>query len=251
MSAASPTFELRITITGLALFLPKPKSAPTAMHVYLAKHHMPHDPLVWYDKAHKNASDPLDPSKPRERVKLAGDFDFTKNVSWVGGSVGHLQPPVPCISCATGQDFVPDSNPVNPNYVASHLVLPPGRETVILATTIWNWRGKAPTPEAQHLAAMVEWSVKVNGTQLPAISTLPPLYPKQGVIDLFVSNVLAQHSTNFPLGVGPRPKRGDPMDHFDAYYDLYLSAPPAREYPTYLANVAASTPYSCVSSGGH
>jgi hypothetical protein len=246
------TFELRITISGLALFRREPNGEPTAMHVYMPKHNMSehssipeHFRRVWYDEAHENPTAPANPGRDRKMQNLAALVDF-RQLSVVGGSLEHLPHSVPCIVHATGRNCDPD-----PSKVGSHLVLPPGTPEIILATSIWKWRQeKGGEEKAQHLAGLVVWSVTVSGSQLPAIPPLPVLYPKDGVIDLFVSNALAALST-FPPGVGPRPARGTPMVHFDAYYDLCGQPAEGRQYPIYQSNLAASAPYGCLSSGGH
>jgi hypothetical protein len=243
------SFELRITITGLSLFVARPADNPPTMHVFLPEcrpRHPQHFPRAWYDGAHQNP--PAQPPAGQVRLPkdLAAVVDFS-TLPVVGGSVEHLPASVPCISCTTGQSF----NVTSMSNVASHLKLPPGSPTIVLATSVWNWHGKA-----QHLAGAVVWSITVNAIQLPAIPPLPALNPINGVIDLFVSNATQAESTFPPPGIAgiAKPALNSPMAHFDCYYDLYnppytgATPPPA---PLYQSNVAASTPYSCLSSGGH
>jgi hypothetical protein len=247
------SFELRITITGLSLFLPGPPNQSTAMHVFLPKcRHEPHLPRVWYDGAYES-DDPNVPTDPYQKRKQADlpkhpdivDFRYLRVTP---GVVEHLPDSVPCLSCATRRNF--DLNKMK--NIESHLVLPPGRAALSDAMSLWNWLGAD-----QRLTGQVVWQVEVNDSSLQPIPKakpqLPALYPKDGVIELFVSNAVSAASKFPPPISGPKPELNKPMPHFEAYYDLYDPSTPddQRKYPIYKGTIGFSAPYSCLSSGGH
>jgi hypothetical protein len=239
-------FELRITITGLALFLPGPADDEPRMHVFLPEHKMEqHFPRVWYDQAYENddATGLPDPHRQRMQKDLPKLADFGY-LTVTGGSVEHLPDSVPCLSCATRRNFDPE----NMKNIASHLVLPPGTPALSDAVSLWNWLGVN-----QRLTGQVVWQVEVKDSSLGATDPLPALYPKEGVIELFVSNAVSEASKFPPPISGKKPNLNERMPHFDAYYDLYGTPVPdaERRYPIYKGLVAASAPYSCLSSGGH
>jgi hypothetical protein len=245
MATTTPSFELRITIAGLAILIPRPQESPPVMHVFLPECvHEPHFPLVWYDGAHENDHDPTDPHRIRlsRRLPKGVDVDFSSLPVSVGSVPNHLPPSIPCLSHATGKVF----DLKNMKNVGSHLVLPRGGLTLIDALSLWDWQGTI-----QRLTGQVVWQIEVNAGSLKATPPLPPLYPKDGVIELFVANAIQAESTFPPPLSGKKPKPGTAMAHFDCYYDLYGDPPGARPAPIYQSDVAASTPYTCLPSGGH
>jgi hypothetical protein len=217
------------------------------MHVFLPKHDMePHLARVWYDQAHADPNPNTLPDPHRQRISR----DLPSHVDWgyltvASGVVEHLPDSVPCLSCATLQSF----DLTTMKNVGSHIELPPGRPALIDALSVWNWLGVD-----QRLTGQVVWQVEVTGfTSLKGAPPVPELYPKGGVIDLFISNSIPAESTFPPPTTGPKPPLNDRMAHFEAYYDLYGTPPPAaaRKYPTFKGSVAFSSPYTCLPSGGH
>lgn len=230
-------FELRIRITGLSLFLPKPR----AMHVLMVKpkQHETHHPRVWYDEAHED-NNATTLSGMNRRKDLPKELDWS-GLTVIGGSVQPLGKRVPNIADASGKEL----NLGTIQHITSHLTLPPGERTFRLAPPIWEWLGKH-----ERIAQEVVWHVTVNQASLPGAGSLPTLYPIAGEIRLFMSNVIDRDST-FPPPLGRMPALNSAMAHFDAFYDLY--EPPAfggdRPAPIFKPS-GLSTSYSCLPSQG-
>jgi len=54
---------------------------------------------------------------------------------------------------------------------------------------------------------------------------LPTLYPIGGVIEVWIFNAMMSELP--PADPAPAPRRGDPAEHFDAYFALFPNAPPS------------------------
>jgi hypothetical protein len=281
--AAAEKFNLEVTITGLCLHLPWPKSKK--MHVLMADGHgTPHCPLIFYDKTSrpvKLKGMRLDLTDCKGSQSTVPDFDTMPELALV-----HE------ILLANGNKVDPLPDPDDPTakkipHVAGRVVLPPGSKEKFPDDPKGPWDAERPRGHVRksgmRLAWYVVWHVTgIPGDRLPwkiapltgsgTSEKLPELHPDaDGWIRLVISNLPPvdkpdcsnpDSKDNFGSRppAGKAPDNGTPMHHFRDFYGLYGLDPNSGDLPDLVyrgpetgvgAGAAAGTAYNCATSGGH
>jgi hypothetical protein len=229
-------FTLRITFSGLCLFVPEPAAAGGTgrMHVLMPgmsghHHHGAEDrhvAAVAYDTGHlvpggtHTGITALAPLTGRQLTPVAGE---EASLSLCGHIVDLRE--------ITGVGVDPDHlGPATSGKLASRVTLGAGRITRVAPGVCWEWR----PGELRPIANKVEWEIAdVEGEQLTLVSeliggggeqkALGTLYPMNGRVNLVIYHEPPQDLPPEPLPVDhqPVPARGFTPPHFTAFYGLF------------------------------
>jgi hypothetical protein len=228
-------FTLRITFSGLCLFVPERAAGGTTgrMHVlmpgmYGHHHHGPdrHVPVLAYDSGH------LVPGGAAMGVpalaKLTGyHLTLVPGANADPRLCGHIVN----LREITGRGVDPDLLGADTrNKLVSRITLGAGRITRVAPGVCWEWR----PGEFRPIAHRVEWEIEnVPGDTLAlagepiggggAQRPLGTLHPVDGRIDLQVFHETPDDlpPDPAPLDHLPAPMPGDHPKHFSAYYGLF------------------------------
>jgi len=248
------SFTLRITFSGLCLFVPEPTSGGTTgrMHVLMpgmfgedcgADRHVA---ALAYDTGHLAAAGT--PTGVTALAKLSGE-QFTP----VAGEEANL---AFCSHIVDLREIT--QRPVDPDHLgadekkllAARVTLGAGRITRVAPGVCWEWR----PGEFRPIANRVEWEIlDVEGEQLTLVSepiggggeqkALGTLYPMNGVVNLVVYHETPQELPPEPLPVSrqPVPAPGFIPHHFSAYYTLF-GGPVPNVLPRYWGKLEDCPP---------
>jgi hypothetical protein len=257
-------FTLRITFSGLCLFVPEPAAGGSAgrMHVLMPgmgghHHHGSEDRHVAalaYDTGHlvpggtPTGLTAMAPLSGRQLIPVAGEAATL-------ALCGHI----PDLREITGRAVDPDHlGPDTSKKLAARVTLGAGQITRVSPGVCWEWR----PGELRPIANRVEWEIEnVEGEQLTLVSeligggeqkALGTLFPMNGRVNLVVYHEPPQDLPPEPLPVEdqPVPARGFTPPHFSAFYGLFGGPVPTLlprfrglldEAPT-LANGCATIP---------
>lgn len=227
-------FTLRITFSGLCLFVPEPVAGGTGrMHVLLPgmfghHHHSPEDrhvPVVVYDVGALVQGGPVLGVPALARITghtlTLGEGD-TAGLTLCSQIVDLQQ--------VTGRPVDPDHLADDTrNKLVSRVTLGAGAITRVAPGACWELQG-----ELRPIAHRVEWEIpdfpgdSLTLTAHPlggggAGRTLGTLYPRNGLLSIEVLHETPQELPPEPLSMEhqPEPGRGDPPRHFAAFYDLF------------------------------
>jgi hypothetical protein len=234
-------FTLRITFSGLCLFVPEPVGAGGRMHVLMpgmfehpnhgAERHVS---VLAYDTGHLVAGSPL--TGISALAKLAG-HTFSPAGS---GAAADLKL---CSQIVNLREVT--NQPVDPDHLGadvkkklvSRVTLGAGKITRVSPGVCWEWG----PGEFRPIAHQVEWEVpNVQGDRITLVSepidgggtsrALGTLFPVDGRVNLKVFHEMQQDLPPDPLPIAdqPKPKPGDSPPHFAAYYDLFGGPVPTR-----------------------
>jgi len=224
------SFDLRITITGLCLFVPDNRADKKRLHVLLLEHeHHRHHPKLIYDKAHTNS--------PNEKLACRTLDGVALNF---GDHGDVIQNPVK-LDEIVDLDEIAKVGKLDPRFVdgdpraevAARITLNAGSVTRIGRSAEWVvkqdstvvWKGKITTE--------IDWTIRgVNGDTLKEqwefvdLATgveafgleLHPI-GNPPLIEVSVYNSLLRDLP--PFEPRPLPRPGEPAEHFDAYYRPY------------------------------
>ncbi|MBV9775114.1 MAG: hypothetical protein JO040_14270 [Gemmatimonadetes bacterium] len=247
-------FTLRITFSGLCLFVPEPAADGNTgrMHVLMpsmfghcsgADRHVA---AVAYDTGHlapggtPTGITALAPISGRQVTPVAGEEASL-------ALCGHI----PDLREIT-------QRPVDPDHLGSDLgkklaarvTLGAGRITRVSPGVCWEWR----PGEFRPIAHRVEWEIPdVEGEQLTLVSeliggggeqkALGTLFPMGGRVNLVVYHETTQDLPPEPLSVDsqPVPARGFTPHHFTAYYTLF-GGPVSTVLPRFAGKLADCPP---------
>lgn len=270
--------KLRITFSGMELFVPQPATAtdPATMHVVmptLAGHHgdARHLPMLVFDAAH------LFPGNQLATDELV--FRYLKDtVLTIGANSADLFlcPEIVNLRAVTSVGIDTQVLNTDPNTVAvARTALRDGKMTRVAPGACWEWEYRKPRP----LAHVAEWVIDgLDPTQPPPLtlvgwhgkttSPLPRLYPlgnePDAVIDLLVLHVPPADLPPDPEVQHEKPNKGYEPPHFGAYYGLYGKRVPEwrpRFHNDYAAcqsvisnpcphmTFMAASPYNCMLAG--
>lgn len=234
-------YKLRITFSGLCLFVPKRNTAnQMRMHVLMPNASVGqhcrerHIPVLVFDTAH------LRPAQTRND-EIAAHRDLSELSMSIGNAEAgeFICPQIVKLREVTGRD-VP-TNLLDPSpgtaRLGARVTLGDGRMTVVGKGKCWEW---APG-QAQRMAHVALWEINMMDDELrlrldPLGSgmarELPVLYPIGTSADNRVINLAVRHLPPEELApIAPpmhEPKGGEPSGHFTAYYDLYGPLPYIR-----------------------
>ena len=271
-------FTLRITFSGLCLFVPEAVNSGPAgrMHVLMpgmfCHHHAGADRHICalgYDAGSLVQGGPA--MGVTSLATLTGH-----TLSFGGGDTASLQlcGHIPDLKEITGR-------PVDPDHLAddtrkklvSRVTLGAGRITRVAPGVCWEWR----PGEFRPIAHKVEWEIpEMEGDSLTIVATplggggasrqLGTLYPRNGRLDLNVFHDTTENLPPDPVPVDhqPVPMQGEQPKHFAAFYGVFggpvptllprywgkLSDCPAVANPCEpLPPEMGGTPYTCVIGG--
>ena len=270
-------FTLRITFSGLCLFVPEPVSGGTGrMHVLMpgmfGHHHHGmdrHVPVLAYDAGYLVQGGP--PMGVPALAKLTGH-----KVIPVAGEAAEL---ALCDHIVDLREIT--GRPVDPDHLGadtkrklvSRVTLGAGAMTRVSPGVCWEWR----PGEFRPIAHRVEWEIPdVQGDRLTLVSEpiaggggsriLGTLFPRDGLLSLDVFHETPQDLPPDPMPVDhqPTPELGEHPKHFSSYYGLF-GGPVPVVMPRYwgalsdcppLANPCAiippemgGTPFTCLVAG--
>lgn len=227
-------FTLRITFSGLCLFVaePAPGRGTGRMHVLMpgmfghdhgADRHVA---AVAYDTGHLAPGGT--PSGITAMAAISG-----RQVTPVAGDAATLSlcGHIPNLREITGRAVDPDHlGADNARKLTARVTLGAGRITRVSPGVCWEWR----PGEYRPIANRVEWEIAdVEGEQLTLVSeliggggeqkALGTLYPMNGRVNLVVYHETTQDLPPEPLPVHhqPVPARGFTPHHFASYYGLF------------------------------
>jgi hypothetical protein len=270
-------FTLRITFSGLCLFVPEPVAGgPTGkMHVlmpgmYGHHHHSDdrHVPVLSYDAGHLVTGGPL--------LGVTAVTSLTDQTLTLGGNTANLA------LCQTIVDLGEvTGRPVDPDHLGadgqrklvSRVTLGAGGMTAVSPGVCWEWG----PGEFRPIAHRVQWEIPdLEGDSLTLIADplhdagvgreLGTLYPVNGVISVNVFHETAQDLPPEPLPLEhqPVPMPGGTPPHFAAFYALF-GAPVTIRLPKYWGKLddcpemegpcailppdMGATPYTCLVAG--
>ena len=232
-------FTLRITFSGLCLFVPEPAGGASTgrMHVLMPGmfgHHCGadrHVAAVAYDTGHlvqggtPTGNIAMAPISGRQVAPVAGEeADLAL--------CGHI----PDLREITQRGVDPDHLGADAGKkLAARVTLGAGRITRVSPGVCWEWR----PGELRPIAHRVEWEIPdVEGEQLTLVSeliggggeqkALGSLYPMNGRVNLTVYHETTQEMPPEPLPVHhhPVPASGYSPHHFSAYYTLFGGSVP-------------------------
>jgi hypothetical protein len=247
-------FTLRITFSGLCLFVPEPAAGRSTgrMHVLMpgmfGHHHGAdrHVAAVAYDTGHLAPGGT--PSGITAMATISG-----RQVTPVAGdeAVLSLCGHIPNLREITGRPVAADHlGADNGKKLTARVTLGAGRITRVSPGVCWEWR----PGEYRPIANRVEWEIAdVEGEQLTLVSeliggggeqkALGTLYPMNGRVNLIVYHEPPQDlpPEPEPLEHQPVPPRGFTPPHFAAFYGLF-SGPVATLLPRYRGPVTEAPP---------
>lgn len=230
-------FDLRITFTGLCLYVPDLNPAKRRLHVLLPKENgsggeIPkHESVLMWHRNYAAAADARQPGAWRT-VPLSG--------KWVldGPDTGldlGLTRKLIHLKDACGEGGV-DPDKAEPELTA-WIVLDAGH----MLPGAWGACWQVPKDaEPQELTHQIDWYIwnfgtdKLDGQKLESLTgtpatTLPTLLPKNGLIHMHLFHVPPGERPPDPSNPGtPTAKHPYTAKHFGAYYRL-LAKQPARE----------------------
>lgn len=220
-------FDLRITITGLCLFVPDNRAARKRLHVLLLGHHRhTHFPKLIYDKAYENS--------PNEKLACRSLDGVALNF---GDHGDVLQRPVK-LDEIVDLDVIAGVGKLDPRFVdrdprpevAARISLNAGSVTRIGRSAEWVVRKDSTIVWKGKITTEIDWTIRgVDGgtlreqwefldlatggkafdLELHPIGT-PPL------VEVSIYNSLPGDLP--PFEPRPMPPVGTPAEHFDAYY---------------------------------
>jgi hypothetical protein len=265
-------FNLEITITGLCMFVPRSESRMDVLMVAagggmggcrcgcMQRHYA----RVFYDAAY-NSDDPN--ALPGECVGIALE-DRLLDLTQLGGNGETVKPlrNLVDVGAIVGKSVSSDLNAIP--SLAACVALPPGFVAYSLPYGPWELYAPGAGVNTLLLPYYVVWTIEgIDDTELRwelrGLGGLPdqplaPLYPKRGqagnAIKLTACNVTKSHANCNVVGdPGSPPPPNYPMDHFEAFYDLYDwdGFRPVPIYAPKQSGASKSTAYTCVPSGGH
>lgn len=272
-------FTLRITFSGLCLFVPEPASASGTtgrMHVLMpgmfGHHHHGadrHVPVLAYDAGY------LVPGSQAMGVpalaKLTG-HTFTP----VAGDLAdtRLCSHIVDLREITGRSVDPDHLGADTKRrLVARVTLGAGRITRVSPGVCWEWR----PGEFRPIAHRVEWEIPdVQGDQLTLLTEpisggsgrrmLGTLYPRDGLVNLEVFHETPQDLPPDPMPVEHQspPMPGENPKHFSAFYGLFggpvpivlprywgtlADCPPLADPCAVLPPEMGGTPFTCLVAG--
>ncbi|HEX8394936.1 MAG TPA: hypothetical protein VF665_21500 [Longimicrobium sp.] len=244
-------FTLRMTFSGLCLFVPEPTAAPGTgrMHVLLPGmgghgHHGPdrHVPVLSYDAGY------LVPGGPSLGVPALALLEGGVMTVAAGDAASlAICSQVVNLGEVTGRGVDPDHlGPDNRKKLTSRITLGAGAMTRVSPGACWEWR----PGEFRPIANMAEWEIpNMPGDSvtfsLQALSgggparELGTLHARDGRVNVQVFHEPQQELPPSPAPVdhATMPKPGDPAAHFTAYYGLF-GAPVPVVLPRYWGPVS-------------
>lgn len=227
-------FTLRITFSGLCLFVPEPVANGTGrMHVLMpgmfGHHHSPEDrhvPVVVYDAGS------LVQGGPSLGVPaLARLTGYTLSLG-EGDTAGlSLCSQIVDLAQITGRPVDPDHlGPDTQKKLTSRITLRAGAITRVAPGVCWEMR----PGEFRPIAHRVEWeipnfpgdSLALAGQPLSGGGTareMGTLYPRNGMLNIEILHETPQELPPDPLPMEQHvmPNPGDPPRHFSAFYTLF------------------------------
>jgi hypothetical protein len=250
-------FTLRVTFSGLCLFVPEPAAghATGRMHVLLPgmyEHHHHggdrHIPVLSYDAGHLVAGGPLIgvpalAKLTRHKLTLAPGHDADLRLC---GQIVDLRG-------ITGRPVDPDHLGADTKRkLASRITLGAGGITRVAPGVCWEWR----PGEFRPIAHRVEWEIEdVEGDRLALVSEpisgggaqqpLGTLFPVNGRVNLEIFHETPQDLPPDPMPVEHQqpPMPGEHPKHFSAYYGLFGDPVPII-LPRYWGALDESPPVS-------
>jgi hypothetical protein len=250
-------FTLRITFSGLCLFVPERAAGGSAgrMHVLMPGmsghgHHGEdrHVAALAYDTGHlapggtPTGLTAMAPLSGRQLIPVAGQ---SANLALCG----HI----PDLREITGQQVDADLLAADTaNKLAARVTLGAGQITRVSPGVCWEWR----PGELRPIANRVEWEIAdVEGEQLTVVSeliggggeqkALGTLFPMNGRVNLIVYHEPPQDlpPEPEPLEHQPVPPRGFTPPHFNAFYGLFSGGVPTL-LPRYRGPLSEAPPLS-------
>ncbi len=248
-------FTLRITFSGLCLFVPEPGGGGSTgrMHVLMPGmfgHHCSgadrHVAAVAYDTGHLTPGGTptgitaMAPISGRQVTPVAGE-------DAVLALCGHI----PDLRQVTKRPVDPDHlGPDTGKKLTARVTLGAGGITRVSPGVCWEWN----PGEFRPIAHRVEWEIAdVEGEGLTLVSeliggggeqkALGTLFPMNGRVNLFVYHETTQDLPPEPLPVEsqPVPARGFTPHHFTAYYALF-GGPVPTVLPRFAGKLADCPP---------
>jgi hypothetical protein len=220
------SFDLRITFTGMCLFVPDPRDATSRMHVVLpaaGKH--PHDARLLFDGAYVLGASEL--TRTLECRVL--DRQAVRLLQPSGGAALDLPGEIVDLQQTLGKRVAPNKLvETPPPVVKSRITLAGG------AVTDYEYGAAFDMPYHKGIPMtwQVEWTVRgiadsalkwelVSLDTAVVTEVLPPLVPIGGVVHVFVYHVITDELPGAnPAPVVIVPNVGDPADHFAAFFDV-------------------------------
>ncbi|HET7464646.1 MAG TPA: hypothetical protein VFJ82_25615 [Longimicrobium sp.] len=265
---AAVKFDLRITFTGMCLFMPDKMAKE--MHVVLPKlsnklHR--HVAVLQFDAAHLNG-DQVNPPKARLGVPVSVGMRELRLVLGDGSGISSAKPAL----CEEIVDIFPvTKKPVDPDHlkddtkkkIVGGARLTAGEMTGVSPGVCWNWNGGATPRPIAHRA---EWTIPdLTGPKLDIVLkglhgkrdlALPSLFPVQpGGADKPSIALTVWHvpSDDLPPDEGDPEKiePGEHPPHFEGFYDLF-GGPVSNEVPTLVGDsgCTVATPCKKIASRG-
>lgn len=270
------TFTLRITFSGLCLFVPEAVggAATGRMHVLMpgmfGHHHHGtdrHIAALSYDAGSLVQGGPV-LGVPSLATLSGLALEFGSGDTAELGLCGHI----PDLREITGRGVDPDQlGPDTRGKLASRVTLRAGRITGVAPGVCWEWR----PGEFRPIAHKVEWEIpRVKGDRLAVMATrlggggapksLGTLFPTGGRLNLEVYHDTTENLPPEPVPIAQQaiPAPGEHPRHFSAFYDVFGDSVPTL-LPRYRGNdcppVAnpcgtleeemGGTPYTCLVAG--
>lgn len=247
-------FTLRITFSGLCLFVPEPVANGTGrMHVLMpgmfGHHHHAHDrhvPVVVYDVGYAVQTGPL--------LGIPALATLTGHTLRVGeGDAAGLSlcSQIVDLGEITGRGVDPDHLDADTKRkLVARVTLGAGSMTRVAPGVCWEMR----PGEFRPIAHRVEWeipdfpgdSLTLTAQPLGGGGTdrvLGTLYPRDGLLNLRVLHETPQDLPPEPQSIHdvPAPMPGDPPRHFTAFYSLF-GGPVPMVMPRYWGTFSNDCP---------
>lgn len=247
-------FTLRITFSGLCLFVPEPASGGSTgrMHVLMPGmfgHHCGadrHIAALGYDTGHLREGGA--PTGVTALASLSGrQLVPVQGTSAELGLCGHIVD----LREVTGRSVDPDLLDADAaGKLESRVTLGAGRITRVAPGVCWEWQ----PGEYRPIANKVEWEIDgVEGDRLTLVSepiggggeakVVGELYPIDGRVSVIVYHETTQDMPPEPLPVEhqPVPMVGTTPPHFAAYYTLFGGGVPTL-MPRFHGKLEGCTP---------
>ena len=270
-------FTLRITFSGLCLFVPEPADGGDTgrMHVLMPSmfgEHCGadrHVAALAYDTGHLALGGT--PTGITALATLSG-----RQLTPVAGEEARLTlcGHIPDLREITGHSVDPDHlGPDHGKKLTARVTLGAGQITRVSPGVCWEWR----TGELRPIANRVEWEIPdVEGEHLTLVSepiggggeqkALGTLFPMNGRVNLVMYHETTQDLPPEPLPVHlqPVPAPGFTPHHFSAYYTLFggpvptllpryrgplSDCPPVANPCEVIPPDMGGLPYTCVAAG--
>lgn len=248
-------FTLRITFSGLCLFVPEPVGAGGTgrMHVLMpgmyGHHHNPEDrhvPVVVYDAGYLVQGGPI-----LGIPALARLTGLTLPLGQGDAASLALCSQIVDLRQVTGRPVDPDHlGADNKKKLVSRVTMAAGGITRVAPGACWEMR----PGEFRPIAHRVEWEIpNLPGDALTLVAQplrgggaareLGTLYPRDGLLNLQVLHETPQDLPPEPLPLEhqPAPMPGDPPSHFAAFYSLFGEPVPVV-MPRYWGELADCPP---------